>query len=794
MAARIPQDGSARVGADAPGSRHVRRLLAFGDAPADAPADDDGRSPWRRSHDAWQDAGISWHDGPALVTSRPAPAAPVQGPARQRPVARRGRLVTGAVAVVVLAAGGAAYALTRGGPDAPPVPAARPADALFTADATLPDGLVQDLRAVAVAGQVIVVAGAETAPGAQAARAEFLVSRDAGRAWTLADVRTPDGAESPRGPAPVLLAGAPGAWAALGADGTTLWTSPDARTWTLRGSGPGGRVSALARTAQGFAAVGTDGTRAVVWTSPDGRTWQHAAAPQATALDAVAASGTTLLAHGTTVTARRVKKRTVRTTAEGLWRSADAGRSWTPVTVPQADGSAGPVRGLTAGPGGFYAVRDARRATGSKKRRRTVADAVVFAAPDGARWAPAGRLAVDGLERVERFGGAAGGLAAVVRAKGALTVLRSTDGRTWSPGAVPGTAPAVAGLGVTAGGVPVLAGRAADDPYLAVGAPVDLRAVPGAIGVRRDVAALAAVPGRVVAVGGTNGAAALWTSADGVRWIRAARPDVPATALTAVVHGPAGWLVAGRNDARPADSVLLTSGDALTWRAKAATNARVAAVAYGPAGYVAVGTGFGTAAAWRTTDLVSWTGAPTPKGVAKGSWLAGVAATASGYVAVGGRRTAGRDAPVLWTSPDGLTWTQATPPALPPGLVTGSFTQVVAVGNRLVAVGRGTTASGPAGFVASSADGGAHWTAALRPEANVTAAATPQGFALAGTSGGRLTVLVSPDGTAWRRVAAKGDGTVTALTVVGRDLVAVGSAAGHRGDVPFLWRAPLPSR
>ncbi|POM24720.1 hypothetical protein BTM25_33540 [Actinomadura rubteroloni] len=793
MAARIPRDGSARVGADAPGSRHVRRLLAFGDVPAD----DDARSPWRRSHDAWQDAGISWHDGPALVTSRPAPKAPAPAP---EPVARRGRLVTGAVAVVVLAAGGAAYAVARGGPEAPPVPAARPADALFTADAALPDGLVQDLRAVAVAGQVIVVAGAETAPGAQAARAEFLVSRDAGRTWTLADVRTPDGAESPRGPAPALLAGAPGAWAALGADGTTLWTSPDARTWTLRGSGPGGRVSALARTAQGFAAVGTDGARAVVWTSPDGRTWQHAAAPPATALDAVAASGTTLVAHGTAVATvrKRGKKRPVRTTADGLWRSTDAGRSWTPVTVPQADGSTGPVRGLTAGPGGFYAVRDARRATGSKKHRRTVADGVVFAAPDGARWAPAGRLGVDGLERVERFGGAAGGLAAVVRAKGVLTALRSTDGRTWSPSAVPGTAPAVAGLGVTAGGVPVLAGRAADDPYLAVGAPVDLRAVPGAIGVRRDVAALAAAPGRVVAVGGTNGAAALWTSADGVRWTRAwtgaARPDAAATELTAVVHGPAGWLVAGRDDARPTDSVLLTSGDAAAWRTKTATDARVAAVAYGPAGYVAVGTGYGTAAAWRTADLVSWKGGVAPKGTAKGTWLAGVAATASGYVAVGGRRTAGRDAPLLWTSPDGLTWTEGTPPPLPPGLVTGSFAQVVAAGDRLVAVGRGATAAGPAGFVATSADGGAHWTAEIRPEPGATAAVTPHGFALAGTSGGRLTVLVSRDGTAWRRVAAKGEGTVTALTVVGRDLVAVGSAAGHRGDVPFLWRAPLPSR
>ncbi len=76
--------------------------------------------------------------------------------------------------------------------------------------------------------------------------------------------------------------------------------------------------------------------------------------------------------------------------------------------------------------------------------------------------------------------------------------------------------------------------------------------------------------------------------------------------------------------------------------------------------------------------------------------------------------------------------------------------------------------------------------------------ATPRGFVAAGTTGERDAALwASPDGLAWHRVAARGlDGPgeqrVTALAVLGGDLVAVGTSADHRGETPLLWRAPLP--
>ncbi|WP_026341664.1 hypothetical protein [Actinomadura atramentaria] len=844
MTARIPErNGTLGTGGEAgaaPGSRHVRRLLAFdaADVPAPRTAPDDGRSPWVRSADTWNEAGIAWHDGPALVSSR-APARadgarerkPERKPQRKdrperRPGARRrAPIVAGAAAVAVLAGGGAVYALARDDGARPPaVPAAHVADALFAADPARPDGLAQDLRTVAVAGSTVVAAGAETAPGAAVSRAELVVSRDGGRTFALARVRTPDESEPPLGSAPVAVAGGPGAWVALGADGTTLWTSPDALVWTLRGTGPGGHVTALARTSSGFAAVGSADGRGAVWTSPDGHEWRRAAAPGATNLDAVAASGAALVVHGTsarTVTKtvrKRGKKRKVTstTTAEGQWVSADGGRTWTAAPIPQAQGSTGAARGLTAGPRGFYAVRAATRKTGSKKHRRTVRDAVVFASADGRRWTPAGRIAGKGAVSVERFAGAAGGLAALVRDGKTLGVQRSPDGRTWRAAPLAGRPSSVAGLGVAAGGEPVLAGRAGDDPYLAAGAPVDLRAVPGVIGVQKSVSALAAAPGLVVAVGATNGAGALWTSPDGARWTRTALDAPPASALTAVAHGPAGWLAAGRTGTA---SLMAASADGARWRTSRAEGAQVAAVAYGPAGYVAVGTKGGAkrgpasgrpggaAAAWRTTDLARWSSAEldgeSGKDVGKDAWMSGVAATASGYVAVGGKHAGTRDVPALWTSRDGLDWTTAAAPEPPPGVVSGSFFQVVAGnGGRLLALGRGRTVTGPTGFVAVSADGGAHWTPRTLPDlpAPAAATATPRGFVLAGSTGlpGRreITVLASADGAGWRRVAARGTGSgdqrVAALAVVGRDLFGVGGTAGHRGDVPFVWRAPVP--
>src|SRR5690606_39714781 len=94
------------------------------------------------------------------------------------------------------------------------------------------------------------------------------------------------------------------------------------------------------------------------------------------------------------------------------------------------------------------------------------------------------------------------------------------------------------GLAVAAGGAIAISGSRGDDAYLH---GVDLRKVPGAVNPERSVRSLAAAPGRVVAAGSSNGAAAIWTAPDGQPWQRAELPSTPGS-LSGVVHGGKGWL------------------------------------------------------------------------------------------------------------------------------------------------------------------------------------------------------------------------------------------------------------
>ncbi|MEV4676409.1 hypothetical protein AB0K34_32595 [Actinomadura sp. NPDC049382] len=826
MTARTPeQDEAPRTAEEDPaGSRQVRRRLTFGVAGdiADLPA---ALSPWQRAYEAWRAAGLTWgHGAPPRERAKPAaapePAAPkpaakapkaakpprpkpakpaksakpakpdpgdvlVAGPPKplpptpQKPVLWRRLRVRAAVgvALVVVAAGTIVVVAQReDAPAEPGIPGPVAADGMFALDpAAASDGLVQDLTAVASAGATIVAAGTEGTGAPAAARARFLTSTDAGRAWTLAEIRTPDGAAPAPGEAPRLVAGAAGHWAALGrtpAGAAIAWTSKDAKTWSRHPAGaaftPADQVTGLARTAQGFLAVGAAKGRAVTWASADGRTWQRGTVPAATRLDAVAASGGVVVAHGTTakkVVKKRGRKKVTRTVVgEGLWRSADGGRTWAAATVPQAQGSYGPAKGLTAGPGGFAAVREGRQTTGSKKRRKTTRFGVVFTSPDGLKWQAVSRFPGGGIER---FGGTPDGLAAIVRgAKGAHTILRSTDGRTWRPG---GSIPAPvrgSGLTVAAGGALAVSGRQGDDAYLH---GVDLDAVPGAVNPERSVRSIAASPAMAVAVGSTNGAAAIWTAPDGLRWARAQVP--PGRWLTDAVHGSRGWAAVGRTAGAVAAPLVLTSQDGQAWQKVAFPAGPVpVAVAAGPSGYVAVG----PRTAWRSADLRTWSRAVLD-GVP-----ADVAAADGAYVAVGARGKA----PAIWTSPDGVKWTAAKPPPA----FTAPLTGVAAHGRTLVALSASATAL-------VSTDAGATWTQRnLGPGLTAAAVtATPQGFVVTADTGGDAAVLTSPDGTTWRRLgvaglSGHGEQRLTALTTLGANLLATGTDEG----TPTLWRTPVP--
>ncbi|MFD0682960.1 hypothetical protein [Actinomadura fibrosa] len=688
-------------------------------------------------------------------------------------------------AVLVLVAVGVVFALGGEEAEKPRVAGAVAADRLFAADpAAKTDGLVQDLAAVVSDGTATVATGTEGTGAEGAERTAFLVSA-AGKGWRTARVRADDGAEPPLGDRPRLLAAGAGTWVALGAaaDGAVVvWTSGDGGTWTRRPApafGKTDKVNALARTGQGFVAVGATGDGAVVWSSADGRVWQRVSglrAPGVTGFDRVAASGGVLVAHGTSarkVTKRKGKRKVTRTVrGDGFWRSADGGRTWSAVIVPQQRGSFGATKGLAVGPGGFATVREGHRTTGRKKHRKTTRFGVLFTSADGLAWRAAGTFGGADYLSVERFGGAAAGLAVLVRGAKGRSVLLG-DGRTWRPAGV-GSLDGVEVSGLTvAGGAVTLAGHRDGDAFLS---GVDLKGVPGAVHAERTVRSVAAGQGRAVAVGSTNGGAAVWTAAGGRAWTRAGFPASGGW-LSDVVYGVQGWLAVGRTSGASPGPLALASQDGTAWRrAPFPGGPAPVAVAAGPAGYVAVGTG----AAWRSSDLKGWRRADVEGAPAD------VAATAKGYVAVGGRDKA----PAVWTSPDGVKW---SPVKLPAGLAEGPLSEVAARGDVLVAVG-----AGAAPLV--SADGGATW--APRPlagAASLTAvAATPRGFAVAAATGARdAAVWASGDGAAWRRVPVSGldgpgDQRLTAMTALGGEVLAVGTSADHRGESALLWRAAAP--
>ncbi|QFG25140.1 hypothetical protein [Actinomadura sp. WMMB 499] len=704
--------------------------------------------------------------GEAAGTSAPARSAPPPAPPR---TVRRALAGVAAAAGIALVAGGAVVVAGRGqdGPARPSVPGPVEAAGRFALDpAATDDGFAQELAAVETAGGTVVAVGNE-----DGGRAEFLVSSDGGRGWSAGTARTEAGTVPARGDRPRLVAGGAGRWAALGlaADGTRVaWTSPDGRAWTRRALGtafrPSDEVNDLVRTAAGFVAVGAAGGRAVVWSSADGRVWQRLDGIRGVSgLYGAAASGNVLVTQGTypkKVTERKGRRKVERTVAaQGLWRSADGGRTWKAVHVRQSHGSYGATKGLVAGPGGFFTVRDAKD---GKKRL-----AIVFGSTDGARWSAIGKIGVAGHRGVESFGGSPAGLVAVVRGK-RRTIVRSADGRGWKAAGTVGGAQ-VAGLTVADGGRLALAGRTGDDAYLF---GVDLAKVPGAVRERRAIGALGAVDGRVVAVGAGNGDAAVWSSPDGAAWARAKVPAVRG-GLSDVAHGGHGWLAVGRAGEEP---LALRSSDGVTWRRAAAPPGRPAAVAAGPAGYVAVGTG----AAWRSSDLGEWRGARIDGDPAD------VTATANGYAAVGGRAKA----PAVWTSADGAAW-RAVP--LPPGL-DGPLTGVAAAGGAVVAVGPGVPPL-------VSSDGGATWAPRGIGEVSPTAVtATSGGFVVAGVTGGQDgAVFASADGTEWRRVPVPGldgpaDRRLTALAPVGGGVLGTGESDDGMAVTPLLWRADVLGR
>ena len=299
--------------------------------------------------------------------------------------ARRGLLLAAVAALAVVAAGSGYAALGTGGLAARHYPAARPAGAVFGADAIQPgQGIAQAMGQVASYGDTTVAVGSQA--GGDIPRAQFFVSHDDGRTWGLAAVSAPGGGAPSPGHAAQLVTRGQQGWLAVGPD--AIWTSATGRFWTLAapaGITPadvGDQLSVLAPMGSGFLAAGqnpAEGT-AVAWTSPDGRHWQRmtpgqlrlpAGGKTVADLTSAATRGTDILLAGDIATASGGR-------VAATWLSTDDGLTWTWAPVPVNHGATGALAGIAASAAGFIAIRPGNSPPGSPAVGR--ADGVVYVA------------------------------------------------------------------------------------------------------------------------------------------------------------------------------------------------------------------------------------------------------------------------------------------------------------------------------------------------------------------------------------------------------------------------------
>ena len=681
-------------------------------------------------------------------------------------------MVVFGVAVVVIAGANSGNA----GPTPPAAALGFPPATLAGNDFTVAAsgrGISQTLGRVTSVGDEIVAVGSQA--GARIARAQFFVSLNDGRTWTMGTVKSAAGGVPPPGHGAIFVAGGQGAWVALGPG--AIWTSTDGRTWTLTpGAGMpllrGDQISAVTRTANGFIAVGANvpgGAAArstpVIFLSANGVTWERLdaarlrlAAGGGRALDIryVAAAGKLILIAGDVVTTKVTgkPKRTVPVQAGAAWLTGDGGATWAPTAGPAAGPGAQPqIAGVAAAGRGFVLLRPATVA------RRPAVDA--FYSPNGLAWTFQATLsAAGGFTAGMANGGPAGtvltGITGVTgRARRTLTAFVSANGRAWrqtrpfaaaASEAVSGVALAPDGAVVTAG---ISAGPDSRQPVItltgtsAAAQRVNLARIPGAVEPQVAVNSVAAQSSMQVAVGSANGFPAAWTSVNGgSSWTRAtgATPAVlsrPGTQqLTSVTHGIMGWLAVGGVTANAAEHpVVVVSADGSSWqaadgeRAFAAPGLFTEQAAADGRGYVIVGrqkirqvraggsvSVRTVAAAWWSAGLSGWQRAgdavPGALGGAGARQMTAVTASSAGFVAVGSN--GGR--PSAWTSADGgRTWRQADLP-LPVGSTRAVLQHVASTGRVVAAVGTAVTTTGrPVPFAASSSDGGASWIESALP-------------------------------------------------------------------------------
>ncbi|HEX6521600.1 MAG TPA: hypothetical protein VF070_16595 [Streptosporangiaceae bacterium] len=704
-------------------------------------------------------------------------------------------------------------------------------------------GITQSLGRVASDGGEVVAVGSQS--GARIPRAQFFFSTNGGGSWSLATESAAGGGAPPPGHAARLIAGGQGNWVAVGPD--SVWVSGNGESWKLVSTtGLPPQVTVLRRISGGFMAAGPN----MLFVSATGVTWQRVAGP-AGALDIkflasagnAAAGGpgqsNAVLIAGEVQQHQTIAGHPAIATVGAAWLSRDAGRTWTPVTIPLGHGARNQIAGVAAYGTGFVAVRPGA----------TVAD--VYRSADGVTWTFAATLAAPGGFVPGVMNGGSAGAVVTGQAGTDLTAFVSLGaqgaaGTRWvqiqTLGS--GTSQTVSGAAVTPAGAvvttaPGSTSRAAPlIKVLPVGTlprNVSLSAIPGAVVPQVAVNAVSAAGTAQVAVGSANGYPAAWMSTDGgSAWTRGTGQtpgvlDRPGQQqLTSVTDGIAGWLaIGGVKSGAPQHPVVIISADGGTWAAadtepafrqdglfteQAAADAK---------GYVIVGyqqavSGGMVAAAWWSSSLTGWQRATdATAGALDGAGnrqmlavtgISGSSSTANSFVAVGlfGNQ------PAAWTSADGRQWRGISLP-LPAGASRAVLLHVAAAGKTVVAAGmEQTTSGGLLPFAARSADGGVTWSETQLPVpsgvAQVTALAAAGGmFTATGTFGSTpghqdVVVWTSQDGLTWKASTPGGQGlagpgiqAITGLTVSGSTLTGVGFTASAATEQPLFWQSPIRS-
>ena len=263
--------------------------------------------------------------------------------------------------------------------------------------------------------------------------------------------------------------------------------------------------------------------------------------------------------------------------------------------------------------------------------------------------------------------------------------------------------------------------------------------------------------------------------------------DGRSPAMTGVIATDGGFIAWGPTTV---GSGIVVSSNALhTWSQAGERGqfdgVRIAAIAEGPAGTVAIGgTKAGTTRLWRSPDGMTWTGGPRTTGI--DGTVADLAVIGRRYVAAGSAK-GGCDVAV-WLSNDGLTWQPSEPLTGAKGTCTKGE---VSVGPTISSL-----EPGPGGLVAYGSVPGvgtAFWTStdgtrwAFHPQPSVGGnivrftAGGPGYVAVGNTGTPNGAAWTSPDGATWTSVpdapsfhgaemsdvAALADGT---LVAVGSDL------------------------